>query len=235
MNRIGSRTKIPLMKKLFLSAVLGLWSVHAALAQVTPMPAKVSSGITQAPTTKSDLLDTLSERIGDGRAYRLTRKGVDPIVCTLQGRTDTSLIVSQCHFHIVKATLNAKTHQVEAPPWAVPPVFYTELSDEEALKMLETEPRRFTGDIHYGQRGIFATHFVLNWPCQIYHVGDSIKIAKSDVTQVEYINLPASALPADLPPESPMPSPNRVNPSVFSVWPPTEQPSGISKFQRKRQ
>ena len=153
MKRTGSRTKITIMKQLFLSVVLGLWSVHAALAQVTAMPAKVSSGITQAPTTNGDLLDTLSERIGDGRAYRLTRKGVDPIVCTLQGRTDTSLIVSQCHFRVVHQVITASTHK-EAFPWASDQPEYIELSDRAAIKMLETKPAQFHGtDIMYGGFG----------------------------------------------------------------------------------
>ena len=198
------------------------------------MPAKVSSGITQAPTTNGDLLDTLSERIGDGRAYRLTRKGVDPIVCTLQGRTDTSLIVSQCHFRVVHQVITASTHK-EAFPWASDQPEYIELSDRAAIKMLETKPAQFHGtDIMYGGFGP-NSRGILN-SCQLYHVGDSIKVAESDVAQVEYINLPASAMPTDLPPTIiTLPPPNRVNPSVFLVWPPLAQPSGISTFQRKRQ
>ena len=82
------------MKTLILSAVLGLCFAGAATAQTAPTPANTPSSSVQAPTKSADLLDTLSERIGDGRAYRLTRKGGETIVCTLQGRTDYALVQS---------------------------------------------------------------------------------------------------------------------------------------------
>ena len=221
------------MKKMFFVAVLGLCSVHAATAQSVPVPAqsvpvpaKAPSGNIHSPITNATLLDILSERIGDGQAYRLTRKGGETIVCTLQGRTDTSIIVSQCHFHIVHQVVKAITHK-EAFPWYSDQPEYTDISDTDALKMLETKPAQFHGaDIMYGvfgpnSRGILNAY-------QLYHVGDdNIKVVESDVVQVEYINLPASALPADMPPAIiVVPTPKRVNPSMFPVWPPPRVRAG---------
>ena len=209
-----------MMKKMLLLGVLGMWSVHVAAAQTVPAPVGAPSGSVQVPATNGDMLDKLSERIGDGRAYRLTRKGSETIVCTLQGRTNTNLIVNQCHFRVVHQVITVNTHKEAFPYWTSDQPEYTEVSDADAIKMLETKPAQFHGtDVMYGGFGP-NSHGILN-AYQLYHIGDSIKVAEADVVQVEYINLPASALPADAPPTiTTILTPERINPSLFSVWPP---------------